>query len=346
MTDFLTELKEINESKFRFQNQKALFTYKTHIDKDKLREFLFSFGKFKCYIAHENGEGDSITPYEHTHVVVDFGKALDKKSSRVFDFEGIHPHIRLIVKPIEWKKACKYICKEDKTIELDKKDQLDADGIDIDSIWSKNNVKELMEDCKNLRDVIPLLALYDLKPIEWGRPIKNPIKSEDDMFEWQLDIIKSVKYEPDDRIVNWIYDKNGGKGKTQFIKYCWENEKEKMCWITPNGTQRDIMALFYEELKGGWRGDTIMINLAKSATAASDMCHIYTVIENFKDGTIYTSKYKGGKMMTPSFHVWVYSNMFPDVERLSEDRWNILKIGDKKEFVPVTLKKGAQIITP
>ena len=95
MTDLLTELDTISENNFRFQNQKVLLTYRTHISKEVIEMVMnmVSKGKLKaCYIAHENGTSDPVTPYEHTHVVADFGRVIQSKNSRFLDVLNIHPH--------------------------------------------------------------------------------------------------------------------------------------------------------------------------------------------------------------------------------------------------------------
>lgn len=342
MTDLLTHLPKVEESNFRFQNQKALLTYKTHLDKNALGGMLSMLSdKTKAiYIAHENGVGDSITPYEHTHVVIDFGKRIDKKDARFLDFNGIHPHISKITNIASWKKACKYICKEDKTVILKEEDEF-SEGFDIQSVWGHNTLEDALTNMSSLRDALPTIALYNMKKQTWGREIDCPIKSVEDMYKWQAQIHGTIMTYPGYREVVWICDEEGCKGKTQFIKYCAIQYPGKVMWIEPSGTTRDIIHVIMEQIKAGWRGDTIMINLPRSATTSSDMAHVYRVIETLKDGMIYSSKYSGGTMLIPSCHVLVMSNTLPDYNRLSRDRWCVYKIHEL-ELAPVTLSIRAR----
>lgn len=361
--DLLTELETINESKFRFQNQKVMLTYKTHLNKDDFTAFLRGLvpDLKKIYIAHENGEGDSITPYEHTHSVIDFGKNFQSKNVRIFDFIGIHPNISKITSPRSWKKACKYICKEDKTVVLAEDDNF---GFSIaESIWEHSNVQDALRTAQNLRDVMPIIALMGMKKLEWGREIECSIQDIDGMYPWQRKIWDFIAHKPNDRTVYWIGDEGGCKGKTQFIKYCDINCDGKVLWIIPSGSTRDIIHVVMEQINSGWRGDTIMINLSRSATCGSDMSHVYRVIEDLKDGMIFSSKYNGGKLLIPNVHVIVMSNTYPQLERLTGDRWKVGKIDvstldliqvtteeikkanaaiAEKKLEPVTLNIGAQ----
>lgn len=343
MSELVSELVNLESpgKDFYFQNQKVLLTYKTHINKDMFAQMMYirSDKIKKCYIAHENGVGDTITPYEHTHAVIDFGKRVQSKDARFLDIDGIHPHISIIKNVAQWKKACKYICKEDKTVVLQEDDRF-SDGIDLDKIWNCNDLRGALETCENLRDVVPTMMLYDRKPMVWGREINCAIKSEEDMFPWQRNMWECIHGKCDNRSIHWISDNKGCKGKTQFIIYCGLTVPGKVMWIVPNGTSRDIMHVVMEQIKAGWRGDTILINLSRSATSCSDMTQVYRVMEDLKDGLIYSSKYMGGTLMIPSPHIIVLSNTTPDLHRLSLDRWRLYEIGEEKTLTPVTLKIG------
>ena len=151
LTDLLTELSFIDENDshgFRFQNQKCMLTYKTHVNKDDYKNFIVNkFQNYKrLYIAHENGVNDPKTPYEHSHVVIDFGRRIDTRNARAFDFGGIHPHISKIINPTEWIKACKYITKEDKSFVLEEDDRHTVANI----IWGHESIQDAVRQCKNV----------------------------------------------------------------------------------------------------------------------------------------------------------------------------------------------------
>lgn len=52
----------------------------------------------------------------------------------------------------------------------------------------------------------------------------------------------------------------------------------------------------------------------------------YGVLEELKNGMIYSGKYEGGLCVFRSPHVIVFSNSKPDKNIMSKDRWNIVNI--------------------
>ena len=60
----------IQSRKFLFQNRRVMLTYRTHIDKEKLKEFIRvqATAPDACIdVAHETG--DKVNPYYHTHAI-------------------------------------------------------------------------------------------------------------------------------------------------------------------------------------------------------------------------------------------------------------------------------------
>lgn len=53
----------------------------------------------------------------------------------------------------------------------------------------------------------------------------------------------------------------------------------------------------------------------------------YSAIESIKNGLICNTKYETGTKVFNSPKIMVFSNMAPDLESLSEDRWKIRNLG-------------------
>lgn len=49
----------------------------------------------------------------------------------------------------------------------------------------------------------------------------------------------------------------------------------------------------------------------------------YGVLEQIKNGVIYSGKYEGGQLFLPKLHLLVFSNDMPDIDEMSKDRWNV-----------------------
>lgn len=52
----------------------------------------------------------------------------------------------------------------------------------------------------------------------------------------------------------------------------------------------------------------------------------YGMLEEIKNGMIYSGKYEGGICLFDYPHIFVFSNYPPDTDKMSEDRWNIMEI--------------------
>jgi hypothetical protein len=101
-----------DKGSFRIQAKSYLLTYKTHIDKDLMSEFLAGIKNkgFERFIAaHETA--DPINPYKHTHVYIDYGYKFESTECRIFDYKGIHPNIKVCKGSIT--KLLRYLAKED-----------------------------------------------------------------------------------------------------------------------------------------------------------------------------------------------------------------------------------------
>ena len=141
--NFSDTLSEPDYENFRFKCQRALITYENQLPKVELEKFMkktFKHGFRVCYIAHENIDVNDL--YEHTHVLIEWTKKIDKKSPKFLIYEEQFPEIKKIKTDVEWKCACKFICKEDKEVVL--KDEDKFKGVIKPTKTSKPN-KKLIE---------------------------------------------------------------------------------------------------------------------------------------------------------------------------------------------------------
>ena len=92
-----------------------------------------------------------------------------------------------------------------------------------------------------------------------------------------------------------------------------------MCIV--NGKGSDIKNQVIKHLENNVL-DVLIINVPRC-----NENHVsYAAMEEIKDGLIYSGKYEGGFANIEHPHVIVVSNFAPELSKLSEDRWNILKI--------------------
>lgn len=158
----------------------------------------------------------------------------------------------------------------------------------------------------------------DSKPHIWGFP--KPLKLITPDRWWQKDILKIFETEADDRTVHWYWSKEGGIGKSSFVKYCLATYGKK-CVFIDEGKKADIMYTIME--------------------ADMDLCEVvlfdiprdngnkisYKSIESIKNGNIYSPKYESKSKIFNAPHVVCFANEPPDLnDRLSNNRFIITEI--------------------
>lgn len=141
--------------------------------------------------------------------------------------------------------------------------------------------------------------------------------------EWQQSLIEELNNKPNNRKVKWIYDKQGNNGKSYLSKYL---QLSKRVYYITGGKQQDILYGYDNE-------EIIIYDLAR--TYADNMEHIYTTIENFKNGMYLSTKYETRQRIFKIPHIIVMANYKPDKTKLSLDRWDILDISQDIEDLEV-----------
>ena len=147
-----------------------------------------------------------------------------------------------------------------------------------------------------------------------GKLIK-PIKTlnDDQLFDWEKNIINIIKNEPDDRTIYWFWEPNGCSGKTSFCKYLYL----KYGAIPIEGRKNDILycAACFES-------DIYVIDLERSLENYVS----YAAIEKIKNGFYMCSKYESKPICRNNPHVIIFANFEPDYDKLSIDRWKTTNI--------------------
>lgn len=114
------------------------------------------------------------------------------------------------------------------------------------------------------------------------------------------------------RSIIWYTDIVGGCGKTAFCRYAIANVPDVL--FVSSGSAKDIL---YQVIKTKRDPRIVIFNLPRTAEGAMS----YSAIEQLKDGLLFSGKYEGGVKLFPPPHVIIFSNFFPDLSKLSLDRW-------------------------
>lgn len=134
---------------------------------------------------------------------------------------------------------------------------------------------------------------------------------------WQEHLDQRLESEePDDRQVEFFVDPQGDSGKTWMVRYLMRKYPDKVQSLRP-GREQD---LYY------------MIDESRSIfifdVQRSKMEHFqYAVVESLKDRMIMSTKYEcKQKIIQHVPHVLVFCNEYPDMTKLSPDRYKITQI--------------------
>lgn len=158
-----------------------------------------------------------------------------------------------------------------------------------------------------------------------GELLETPtVIKRESLWIWQLALLKILEEKPDEREIIWIYEETGGTGKTAFMKYCFANMRA----IPVSGKGSDIkFAIYNYGIKKSCYPRVIFVDLPRSF----DTSYLsYTALEEVKNGCFFVNKYESDAILIPTPHVVIFANEFPDVSKLSKDRW-VINLIDKSE---------------
>lgn len=167
------------------------------------------------------------------------------------------------------------------------------------------------------------------------------------MYPFQK-IIFETATQFDDRNINMIYCPNGNKGKSTIASLCElygkgidlppVNDADKLiqsaCDICTAKQTRDPSPIFIDMPR---------------AMNKDRLNGIYTAVEQIKKGKLYDLRYSYREWWIDSPQVWVFSNVEPDIELLSRDRWIVWTINESRELVrydPNQRPEGVDWIDP
>ncbi len=153
--------------------------------------------------------------------------------------------------------------------------------------------------------------------------IERLLKRYDDIIwkDWQAEVIGICQSDRNDRVINWYYEEEGNVGKSFLAKYL----VMKYQAIIADGKKDNIfnqIKLWIDNHKDDEDPKVIILDIPRHSRDYVN----YGVIEQIKNGMIYSGKYEGGVCLFESPHIIVFSNSMPLESKFSVDRWNIVNI--------------------
>jgi len=311
--------------KFRFHGKRMLLTYKHHIDKTILIDFIASacgtkegnpaeFKFIRC--AHELGSSD--VKYEHTHVLVHLAKIWDCENARRLDVEWngeiIHPNWKAIVTNEHWDNNLRYISKED------------PENSDLITLEDDKSLTERVWECETLgialkrfvkkpSDTSGIISLYSVRP----QVINDLVEPT---YNWQVKILGMMQDKPDLYAVHWVFDPKGRSGKSTLVRYALANQiagSSSAC-----GGARNFATVIQSAIEEGWNQRCWIFDFPRTVEDFA----IYESIEALKNGQMTATKYKGRSFSFKIPHVFAFANFLPKITELSLERWRIFQIVD------------------
>lgn len=202
---------------------------------------------------------------------------------------------------------------------------------------SKIRPKEMFNDkihWEKTKDIKASIKYCQKEDTRVGKIYTKDIKIEEnlkllnlsELYEWQSDIVSKCLEEPDDRTINVIVDIKGNKGKTKLCKLlCARYEA-----ICVSGKSADIKYAIvkYKEDKGVYP-KIVLIDVPR---CNKDYIN-YEAIEKVKDGLFFCGKYESCQVIMNCPHLFVFTNEYPDVSKMSVDRWNIIDLDENEDKI-------------
>lgn len=167
------------------------------------------------------------------------------------------------------------------------------------------------------------------------KKIKSPLDGKE-LYSYQRKVLKILKTEPDDRKIYWFFEETGNVGKSALVKHIYLTFKDRVVIATGKGN--DVRNQINMHVNGNPKldvpGKDLDIAILDISRTTEDYVS-YEVIEQIKNGLLYSGKYEGGVCCFNSPHVIIFANFEPKRDTLSEDRWEIYKIDDDKRAIAI-----------
>lgn len=154
--------------------------------------------------------------------------------------------------------------------------------------------------------------VFDMKP----RQKQDESKLE--FYTWQKRIIEICKKEPDDRHIYFIEDTEGGKGKTWLCRFLYDNYNAFYCGMSKS-----------QDIYHAYKGERIVLYDIPRCTE-QDFVN-FGVIEQLKNGIMFSGKYESKTKRYKSPHIFVFSN-----EDITRDKNGNLRFS-KDRIIKVTV---------
>lgn len=139
-------------------------------------------------------------------------------------------------------------------------------------------------------------------------------------YPWQQAVIDSID-EFEERKINIIIDPEGCKGKSTLTGYLACRNKVRS--VPPLPTAKDIMRMVCDVATA----KAYIFDLPR-ALEKKKLSEMYTAIEQIKNGHAFDDRYHYKEKWFDAPIIWVFTNIEPNLNWLTPNRWNLYNIED------------------
>lgn len=141
--------------------------------------------------------------------------------------------------------------------------------------------------------------------------------TQDQLYDWQKNLLNIIKEEPNERDIHWVYSAEGAMGKSSFCKLLVAKYNAILCGT---GKYADIMNLIYKTDMD--KHNLMVFNLPRNHGNKIS----YSALEAIKDGLVCNTKYETGSKIFNAPHIIVFANAEPEYDKMSQDRWKVINV--------------------
>lgn len=155
--------------------------------------------------------------------------------------------------------------------------------------------------------------------------IPRQIREIKSLLPWQQSIVDDAKVW-DTRTINLLYDDQGNIGKSILKTFIGVNQIGRTLPFTND--YKDMLRMVMDTPKK----PLYIIDIPR-ALKKEHMFNFFSAIETLKDGYAYDDRYSFKEEYFDCPNIWVFTNIIPDLEMLSKDRWRIWNVENNKLFM-------------
>jgi len=158
--------------------------------------------------------------------------------------------------------------------------------------------------------------------VVYGIEVPRPIEL-DEPRGWQLEVLEIISQKPDKRTIHWFWEPDGGVGKSELAMWLYHRRNA----FVGRGKAADV---FYLMSKTSERREVFVLDYPKHQVEFIN----YGMLEEMKNGFVFSGKYESGVITFPRPHVFVFANVPPETERMSKGRFHVVRIQAEAPLTP------------